>query len=260
MKVNQRLSGSSDAFADSGVTASCVNGAFTWTKSYTADTNYIATSLGSGFQYDFKIYGQDGVGAQITDPLALTAVKMFRLAPTVLANVKYVKSLVQQTLVVLGTNTTITDSADGDTGGTGHCPASSAPFVLGGSVDPESNVGISGASSLNSNSGTTLALTACVPFGSTSLVLYTKDESGSTLGSQYSVNVISNETITTFGFASQGFKMQNLSPQLNTLLSQGINLINVSSEHIGTASVNSSGTTGYTISVGLTNYTQQVSP
>ncbi len=260
IKVNQRLSGSGAPLVDAGVTASCVNNTYTWTKSFVADTNYVATAAGSGVQLDFNIYALDGVGNQVTDSTALTAIRFNKLAASTLTNIKYMKNYIQQTVAVSASTTIISDNPDPDTGTAGHCASSEAAFVFTGTQDPEASISITGATATNASSGSTLSYTACVPFGNTSLVLGTKDESGSSVGTQYAVNVSSSAVIQTFGSADEGFKFQGLAPVLSGLISMGINLINISADAFGIATTNSTGAVGYTLATGLTSYVQEVSP
>ena len=259
--MNQRVSGSSTALADAGVTVSCVNNAFSWTKNYTTDPDFIATATGSSVQYDFNIYALDGLGNQVIDSTALTAVKVSKLGPTVLTNIAYLKNYVMQNIVVSTPTTGISDHPDPGTGAVGNCPISTGLFTLTGTLDPESTLSLSGATStINNSSGTSLNIQACVPYGTTSLVLSTKDESGSSFGTQYTVNVTSSTFIQTLGSANEGFKFQALSPDLSSLVSAGTNLINISSDQFDTAMTASTGATGLTLATGLASYVQQVSP
>lgn len=261
INVSYRVSGSSSPAVDSGLSATCLNNAFAWSKSFAAEANYVATSAGSGIQYDFNIYALDGLGSQVVDSTALSAVKFYKLANTVLTSVKYYKTYIQQTVAVSGATTSITDNPDPDTGLPGHCTSSTAQFTLTGTLDPQATVGVTGATSTNSSSGTTMSFLVCVPFGSTTLTINSKDESGTSFGTQYTVNLTSATIMQTIGSSDQGFKSQNLSPNLASIpVSQGISLINISSDHIGTASKASTGSTGYSVSTGLTSYTQQASP
>lgn len=260
IQVTQKISGGPGAAVDSGVTANCVNNAFTWTKSFAADSNYMAAAAGSGVQFDFNIFALDGLGSQVVDSTALSAIKFYKLASTVLTSVKYYKAYIQQTVSVTGPNTVISDNPDPDSGGAGHCPTTTAAFTLTGTVDPQATLVVSGATSTNNDSGTTLSFLVCVPFGSTSVVVSTKDEAGTSTGTQYSINITSSTVLQTLGSATEGFKFQNLSPILAGLTSQGLSLINVSSDLFGKANTSSTGAAGYTLSTGLTSYVQQASP